>query len=173
MAMQGMPSMPKDTTYTKLFVGGLPYHTTSDKLKEYFSQFGMVEEAVVIMDKSTQQSKGYGFVNFVDPAAAAQATADPNPIIDGRKANCNLAYVNAKPRAAPGPFNGAQAGGFGGNAGYMNYGNYNQQAMYQQYMQQVFALVIPFNSPLPTLLSADAANGWNGWYGWQHGWQHG
>jgi len=53
----------KDTTYTKLFVGGLPYHTTDQSLREYFRQFGDIEEAVVITDRQTGKSRGYGFVS--------------------------------------------------------------------------------------------------------------
>ena len=56
--------LQKDNTFTKLFVGGLPYHTTNDTLKKYFLEFGDIEEAVVIHDKVTQKSKGYGFVSF-------------------------------------------------------------------------------------------------------------
>lgn len=88
----------KDTTFTKIFVGGLPYHTTDESLREFFQQFGDIEEAVVITDRQTGKSRGYGFVTMVDRAAAERACKDPNPIIDGRKANVNLAYLGAKPR---------------------------------------------------------------------------
>ncbi|MFH4974576.1 hypothetical protein AB6A40_001285 [Gnathostoma spinigerum] len=88
----------RDTTFTKIFVGGLPYHTTDKTLHEYFEQFGEIEEAVVITDRQTQKSRGYGFVTMRDRAAAERACKDPNPIIDGRKANVNLAYLGAKPR---------------------------------------------------------------------------
>lgn len=60
-----MQAQQKETKYTKLFVGGLPYHTTDAALKEYFFQFGDIDEAVVIHDKVTKKSKGYGFVSFV------------------------------------------------------------------------------------------------------------
>ena len=55
--------LQKDNTFTKLFVGGLPYHTTDDTLRAYFLQFGEIEEAVVIHDRMTGKSKGYGFVS--------------------------------------------------------------------------------------------------------------
>lgn len=54
----------KDTTFTKIFVGGLPYHTTDKTLREYFEQFGDIEEAVVITDRQTGKSRGYGFVSW-------------------------------------------------------------------------------------------------------------
>ncbi|KAJ8004818.1 hypothetical protein DPEC_G00140250 [Dallia pectoralis] len=93
-----MHSSQKDTTYTKIFVGGLPYHTTDSSLRKYFEVFGDIDEAVVITDRQTGKSRGYGFVTMADRASADRACKDPNPIIDGRKANVNLAYLGAKPR---------------------------------------------------------------------------
>lgn len=57
------PTMEKDTTYTKIFVGGLPYHTNDASLRKYFESFGDIDEAVVITDKQTGKSRGYGFVS--------------------------------------------------------------------------------------------------------------
>ncbi len=111
----------KDTTFTKIFVGGLPYHTTDESLGQFFKKFGNIEEAVVINDRQTGKSRGYGFViNFVfkflkvfgsfnliyllekvtmeTRDAAEAAVLDPNPIIDGRKSNVNLAYLGVKSR---------------------------------------------------------------------------
>ncbi|XP_063054574.1 RNA-binding protein 24-like [Engraulis encrasicolus] len=93
-----MHSSQKDTTFTKIFVGGLPYHTTDSSLRKYFEVFGEIDEAVVITDRQTGKSRGYGFVTMGDRASADRACKDPNPIIDGRKANVNLAYLGAKPR---------------------------------------------------------------------------
>lgn len=53
----------KDTTFTKIFVGGLPYHTTDKSLREHFEVYGEIEEAVVITDRQTGKSRGYGFVS--------------------------------------------------------------------------------------------------------------
>ncbi|XP_067010751.1 RNA-binding protein 24 isoform X2 [Anabrus simplex] len=103
----------KDTTWTKLFVGGLPYHTTDKSLREHFAVYGDIEEAVVITDRQTGKSRGYGFVIMGDRPAAERACKDPNPIIDGRKANVNLAILGAKPRGnvQPGfPFPGIRTG---------------------------------------------------------------
>lgn len=58
-----MHTTQKDTTYTKIFVGGLPYHTTDSSLRKYFEVFGDIEEAVVITDRQTGKSRGYGFVS--------------------------------------------------------------------------------------------------------------
>ncbi|KAF8084425.1 hypothetical protein N665_0718s0018 [Sinapis alba] len=86
-----------DTTFTKVFVGGLAWETQSDTLRRHFEPFGEILEAVVITDKNTGRSKGYGFVTFRDPEAARRACVDPTPIIDGRRANCNLASLG-RPR---------------------------------------------------------------------------
>ena len=51
-----------DKTYTKVFVGGLAWETQKETMKKYFEQFGEILEAVVITDKATGRSKGYGFV---------------------------------------------------------------------------------------------------------------
>lgn len=96
-------SQQKDTTWTKLFVGGLPYHTTDKSLREHFAVYGEIEEAVVITDRQTNKSRGYGFVIMGDRASAERACKDPNPIIDGRKANVNLAILGAKPRGTVTP----------------------------------------------------------------------
>ncbi|XP_066867919.1 RNA-binding protein 38 isoform X5 [Kogia breviceps] len=98
-AFGAMHGSQKDTTFTKIFVGGLPYHTTDASLRKYFEGFGDIEEAVVITDRQTGKSRGYGFVTMADRAAAERACKDPNPNIDGRKANVNLAYLGAKPRS--------------------------------------------------------------------------
>lgn len=86
-----------DTTFTKVFVGGLAWETQSHTLRRHFEPFGDILEAVVITDNNTGRSKGYGFVTFQDPDAARRACVDPTPIIDGRRANCNLAALG-RPR---------------------------------------------------------------------------
>jgi len=53
----------RDTTFTKIFVGGLPYHTSDQTLRSYFEPFGDITEAVVITDRQTGKSRGYGFVS--------------------------------------------------------------------------------------------------------------
>ncbi|RDX96946.1 putative RNA-binding protein ARP1, partial [Mucuna pruriens] len=85
-----------DTTYTKIFVGGLAWETKRDTLKLYFDQFGEILEAVVINDRNTGRSKGYGFVTFRDPNSAIRACQNPYPVIDGRRTNCNLAALGAQ-----------------------------------------------------------------------------
>lgn len=92
----------EDTRLTKLFVGGIPYDTDDESLREFFVRFGEIKEAVVIRDRDTLQSKGYGFVTFHDKDCAKQACVNKRPVIDGRTANVNLAYLGAKPKSSKG-----------------------------------------------------------------------
>jgi RNA recognition motif-containing protein len=57
----------------KIYVGNLPYSTTSEELEELFAEFGDVESAVVISDKFSGRSKGFGFVEFTDDEAVKAA----------------------------------------------------------------------------------------------------
>ncbi|EEF52963.1 RNA-binding protein 24 isoform X2 [Ricinus communis] len=99
-----------DTTYTKVFVGGLAWETQKDTMKKYFEQFGEILEAVVITDKATGRSKGYGFVTFRDPEAAMRACVDSAPVIDGRRANCNLASLGVQRSKPSTPKHGGGGG---------------------------------------------------------------
>ncbi|XP_037415968.1 RNA-binding protein 24-like isoform X1 [Triticum dicoccoides] len=90
-----------DTRLTKLFVGGLAWETSKEGVRGHFERFGEILEAVVIADKGTGRSKGYGFVTFREAEAAMRACLDPYPVIDGRRANCNLACLGVQRSKAP------------------------------------------------------------------------
>ncbi|XP_044508083.1 probable RNA-binding protein ARP1 isoform X2 [Mangifera indica] len=90
-----------DTTLTKVFVGGLAWETPKEAMREHFEKYGEILEAVIICDKLTGRSKGYGFVTFREAESAKKACEDATPIINGRRANCNLASLGARrPRSA-------------------------------------------------------------------------
>ncbi|KAL4677438.1 hypothetical protein H8959_020112 [Pygathrix nigripes] len=97
-----MHGSQKDTTFANIFVGGLPYHITDASLRKYFEGFSYILEAVVITDRQTGKSRGYGFLTTAHRAAAERACKDPNPIIDCRKANaqCPPATYDQYPYAA-------------------------------------------------------------------------
>ncbi|KAH7285755.1 hypothetical protein KP509_33G044200 [Ceratopteris richardii] len=99
-----------DTTSTKVFVGGLAWETNRDGLRRHFEQFGDIVEAVVITDRATGRSKGYGFVTFREPEGARRACEDATPVIDGRRANCNLASLGVRSRPGT-PQGGRYRGG--------------------------------------------------------------
>ena len=74
----------------KLYVGGLPYSTTNDELKDHFEQIGAVLSAVVIMDKMTGRSKGFGLVEMENDADADRAVNEYNgQDFGGRKLTVN------------------------------------------------------------------------------------
>ncbi|XP_038718088.1 RNA-binding protein 38-like isoform X2 [Tripterygium wilfordii] len=131
-----------DTTYTKVFVGGLAWETHKETMKNYFEQFGEILEAVVITDKPTGRSKGYGFVTFREAEAAMRACVDPAPVIDGRRANCNLASLGVQ-RSKPSTPNKHGGGGrnlrimsafqtgFGGAAAFASAATFPRYAIQQ------------------------------------------
>jgi RNA recognition motif-containing protein len=76
----------------KLFVGGLSWNTTEDTLREGFTKFGEISAAQIIFDKMSGRSKGFGFVEFADDAAADAAVAEMNGTeFDGRTITVNEA----------------------------------------------------------------------------------
>lgn len=60
----------------KLFVGNIDWGTTDEQLQELFSQYGDIEEAVIIKDRFSGRSKGFGFVTFTNDAEADKATEE-------------------------------------------------------------------------------------------------
>lgn len=78
----------------KLFVGGLPWSINNDSLKELFAQYGEITEAIVIIDRDSGRSKGFGFVTFAKEEDAQKALE-----MDGKQVEDRTIVVNiAKPR---------------------------------------------------------------------------
>ncbi|MBI2452214.1 RNA-binding protein [Candidatus Pacearchaeota archaeon] len=81
----------------KVYVGNLPFSFTDKDLKELFSKYGELIEAVVIKDKYSGRSKGFGFVTFADHSAAQKAIAEMN----GKESHGRQLKVNeARPMEA-------------------------------------------------------------------------
>jgi len=100
---------------TKLYVGGLPYSVQEDALKELFAQAGNVTSAVIIMDKISGRSKGFGFVEMATAEEAQGAISMFNDQeFEGRKLTVN----EARPMEARPPRTGGNGGYGGGNGGY-------------------------------------------------------
>jgi len=96
----------------KLFIGGLAWHTTDETLYEGFQQFGKVEEAVVVKDRDTNRSRGFGFVRFATKPEADEALQRMNNTeFDGRIIRVDHAQDNRQGGAGRG-------GGFAGRGGY-------------------------------------------------------
>ncbi len=103
----------------KLFVGGLAWATDDQGLREAFEAYGAVEEAVVIKDRETGRSRGFGFVTMgsAEEADAAQKALDGSQL-DGRGIRVN----EAQERGGGGGGGGRRGGGGGyrggGGGGY-------------------------------------------------------
>lgn len=67
----------------KLFIGGISWETSEDRLREYFQSFGEVLEAVIMKDRATGRARGFGFVVFADPNVAERVVLLKH-IIDGK-----------------------------------------------------------------------------------------
>lgn len=108
----------------KLYVGNLPYDATGDDLNQLFSQAGKVESAVVINDKFSGRSKGFGFVEMSNDAEADEAIKKFNEYdMNGRKVIVNEARPpenrdfgggNRDFRSGPPRRDGGNRGGFSG-----------------------------------------------------------
>lgn len=72
-----------DSDQGKLFIGGISWETTEDKLKDYFSNYGEVMQTVVMRDKLSGKPRGFGFVVFSDPNVLDRVLQDRH-VLDGR-----------------------------------------------------------------------------------------
>ena len=75
----------------KLYVGNLDWGVTSDQLKEFFSKAGEIVDAVVIMDRQTGRSRGFGFVEFADDEGAKKGLEFSGKEFNGRELVVNEA----------------------------------------------------------------------------------
>jgi RNA recognition motif-containing protein len=103
----------------KLYVGGLSYSTTSESLREYFTQCGNVESATVITDRFSGQSRGFGFVEMSTDAEAQTAIQKLNDQpFEGRK--ITVAPANSAGQRSGGGGGARSGGGYrpGGGGGF-------------------------------------------------------
>ena len=85
-----------------IYVSNLSFAVQDDDLRSYFAAYGEVTSARIIMDKFTNRSKGFGFVEMSDDAAATKAIAElDGATVDGRTIKVNVAKPREeKPRQA-------------------------------------------------------------------------
>lgn len=94
-----------------IYVSNLSFNVQDEDLKEFFTPYGEVTSAKIIMDKATGQSRGFGFVEMSDDTAAKKAITELNDAtVDGR----NIKVVEARPREDK-PFRGNSGGGYRNN----------------------------------------------------------
>jgi RNA recognition motif-containing protein len=95
----------------KLFIGGLPFSTSTERLREVFAAVGQVESAAVVMDRDTGRSRGFGFVEMATTEEADRAIAQLNGSdLDGRQ----LKVEKASPGGSRG--GGGSSRDFGGSS---------------------------------------------------------
>jgi cold-inducible RNA-binding protein len=92
----------------KLFIGGLAFSTSTERLREVFAAAGQVESAAVVTDRDTGRSRGFGFVEMATPEDAEQAISKLNGTsVDGRT-------IQVERAKSPGGGGGDRRGGGGG-----------------------------------------------------------
>ena len=96
----------------KLFIGGLAFSTSTERLREVFGAAGQVESAAVVTDRDTGHSRGFGFVEMATAEEADQAIAQFNgKDLDGRQLRVEKASAGGGTRGGGG---GGNSRGFGG-----------------------------------------------------------
>lgn len=114
----------QDINPRKLFVGNLSWNLTSEDLQQLFAEFGTVEDAIVLTDKFSGRSKGFGFVTMsTDEEAQAAIEGLHQKDVDGRSMVVNVAQPPKPPgerrfsqNRRPGGDRGGDRGGFRGGS---------------------------------------------------------
>ncbi|XP_073403298.1 cold-inducible RNA-binding protein B-like isoform X2 [Dendrobates tinctorius] len=96
----------------KLFIGGLSFDTDEQNLEQVFSKYGQISEVVVVKDRETKRSRGFGFVTFESPDDAKDAMQAMNgKSVDGRQIRVDQAGKSSGDRR--GGYRGGSSGGRG------------------------------------------------------------
>ncbi|KAI4318148.1 hypothetical protein L6164_025952 [Bauhinia variegata] len=107
-----------DSDQGKLFIGGISWETTEDKLKEHFSNYGDILHASVMREKTTGKPRGFGFVVFADPSILDRVLEEKH-VIDGRTVDAKRAFSREDQQITgtirAGNPNSARNAGNGGN----------------------------------------------------------
>lgn len=110
-----------------LYVGNLNFRTDEEGLRAAFSEYGTVSDARIVMDRDTGRSRGFGFVEMEDDAAAESAIQGMNGAdLDGRPLRVNEAQPRGDGNRGGGGGGGRGRGGYGGgrDEGHGGYGAY-------------------------------------------------
>ena len=110
-----------------IYVSNLSFNVQDEDLREFFTPFGEVSSAKIIMDRDTNKSRGFGFVEMSDDEAAKKAIAElDGAAVEGR----TIKVMEAKPKedrpARSGGGGGFRGGNSGGGGGYNNSNSYNK-----------------------------------------------
>ncbi|MGD1997959.1 MAG: RNA-binding protein [Candidatus Dependentiae bacterium] len=99
------------TAQNKVYVGNLPYNATDEELKSFFGACGEIVDAIIIKDRDTGLSKGFGFVGFASPEGSEAALGMNGQEMSGRSLRISKAN---EPSPRPQRGGGGGRGGFGG-----------------------------------------------------------
>lgn len=94
-------SAPRPAKTKKIFVGGVGQDTSAEEVRSYFSQFGLVEDAVMLMDQQTKRHRGFGFVTFHSEEAVERVCDIHFHTIKNKKVECKRAQPKEAVAAAP------------------------------------------------------------------------
>lgn len=102
----------------KIFVGGISFQTTADKLRSYFAPYGTILDVMVLKDPNTNRNRGFGFVTFADVESVHKVLAQDDHSLDGKKIDPKLATPKGQ-KATTGvgvlPGGGMLLAGYGGD----------------------------------------------------------
>ncbi|KAF8518731.1 hypothetical protein JB92DRAFT_2787076 [Gautieria morchelliformis] len=103
----------------KVYVGNLSWNTNDETLNQAFSQFGQVLDSIVMRDRDTGRSRGFGFVTYGSSQEADAAIAGLHEQeLDGRRIKVNLANARPSGGGGGGYGGGGSGGGYSGGGGY-------------------------------------------------------
>ncbi|KAI9457423.1 hypothetical protein F5148DRAFT_1001730 [Russula earlei] len=166
----------------KIYVGNLSWNTNDDTLRQAFAMYGNIVDSIVMRDRETQRSRGFGFVTYSNQAEAEYAIEKMNDTeLDGRRIRVNIANARSSGGGSSSTGygqSGYNTGGGYSNASYGNPGGYNQSssstgqgygaqnplgggsfpAYPQQGIKQSHLAEQPANNPLQVTLKEAATN---------------
>ena len=106
-----------------IYVANIPWKASEEELRNLFAEYGEVSSAKIVIDKFTQRSRGFGFIEMRDDSAGKNAIDNLNGADFMGK---NLVVNEARPRTEGGPRGGGNRGGGGGGGGFRR-GDFNRE----------------------------------------------
>ncbi|KAH7644302.1 heteroous nuclear ribonucleoprotein 27c isoform x1 [Dermatophagoides farinae] len=96
----------RHTNFSKIFLGGLPPNITETRLKEFFSKYGNVTEAIIMFDQEKKKSRGFGFLSFDNEESIYKVVAEHFVTINGKQVEVKRAEPQHNKSGTPLPTNG-------------------------------------------------------------------
>ncbi|EIM23503.1 hypothetical protein WALSEDRAFT_67167 [Wallemia mellicola CBS 633.66] len=84
---------------SKIYISNLSWSTNDEDLARAFSPFGQISDYIVMKDRQTGRSRGFGFVTYANDREASSALESMNEVeLDGRRIRVNYAHARSSPR---------------------------------------------------------------------------